>query len=585
MQSFVPVGSSTAVSDVGRPAHVLCRRAPLRHRAHVARGHVSRSSTAGAAGTPRAAVSSPAAARPPVPDDAAASHPPPSSPPVDYLERVLTSRVYEVVDETPLQHAPLLSRRIENRVLLKREDTTIVNSFKVRGAFNMMAMANPEKLRNGVVAASAGNHAQGVALAAQVLGVPATIVMPQVTPKIKVDAVKLRGAETVLHGDTFDQAKAKALELADQGARLFVPPFDHPDIIAGQGTVGLELIRQCPHMDVVFVPVGGGGLIAGIAAVIKRLRPATRIVGVEPRDADALFQSLAAGKRVRLSTVGTFADGVAVIEVGEETFRLCRDLVDEVILVDTDEICAAIKDIFEETRSILEPAGALSVAGAKSYAAREGIRDQTLVTILSGANMNFDRLRHVSERAEIGEGREAIFAVTVPEQPGAFRDLIASIGPEVNISEFNYRHAGPGMAHVFVGASLSRRREADLIRLNLEVAGYPVLDMTDNELAKLHLRHLVGGNTPVACTEMVFRFEFPERPGALRRFLFDLPSGWNITLFHYRNHGTDVGRVLVGLDTSENCLENIDTFIARVGYKAVREDDNPAYKFFLGGRS
>jgi threonine dehydratase len=513
------------------------------------------------------------------------SAPSPPASPTDYLERVLTSRVYEVVDETPLQHAPLLSHRTGNRVLLKREDTTVVNSFKVRGAFNMMAMADPELLRNGVVAASAGNHAQGVALAAQVLGVRATIVMPQVTPRIKVDAVTRRGAETLLHGDNFDQAKAKALEIAERDSRLFVPPFDHPDVIAGQGTVGLELIRQCTRMDVVFVPVGGGGLIAGIAAVIKRLRPATRIVGVEPCDADALRRSMDAGKRVRLDAVGTFADGVAVIEVGEETFRLCRDLVDEVILVDNDEICAAIKDIFEETRSILEPAGALSVAGAKAYAAREGIRDRTLVAVLSGANMNFDRLRHVSERAEIGEGREAIFAVTIPEKPGAFRDLIASLGSEVNISEFNYRYAGPGQAHVFVGASLSRRRDAAAVLSRLEAAGYAVLDMTDNELAKLHIRHLVGGNAPLACAEIVYRFEFPERPGALRRFLFDLPEGWNITMFHYRNHGTDVGRVLVALEISENPRENMDSFIARVGYRAVREDGNPAYKFFLGGRT
>lgn len=499
----------------------------------------------------------------------------------DYLERVLTSRVYDVVEETPLHRAPLLSDRVGNNILLKREDTTAVNSFKVRGAFNMMALADPAALKNGVVAASAGNHAQGVALAAQVLGVDAVIVMPAVTPQIKVDAVKRRGATAILHGDNFDQAKAKALELSTNESRLFVPPFDHPDVIAGQGTVGLELIRQSSDMDAIFVPVGGGGLIAGIATVVKRLRPGVRVVGVEPRDADALHRSLRAGHRVRLNSVGTFADGVAVIEVGEETFRLCKDLVDEVVLVDTDEICAAIKDVFEDTRSILEPAGALAVAGAKAWAARESASDLNLVAITSGANTNFDRLRHVSERAEIGEGREAIFAVTIPERPGSFRELLLRLGGEVNITEFNYRYAGEGSAHVFVGASIAHRRESERILSRLKEGGYNVLDMTDNELAKLHIRHLVGGNAPYK-REAVVRFEFPERPGALERFLCDIPTMWNITMFHYRNHGTDVGRVLVGIDTGSEDEQELVDVLDRIGYSSVREDQNPAYQFFLG---
>lgn len=500
----------------------------------------------------------------------------------DYLEHVLTSRVYDVVEETALERAALLSDRIGNTLLLKREDTTVVKSFKVRGAYNMIAKANPESLKNGVIAASAGNHAQGVALAAEVLGLKAVIVMPAVTPKIKVDAVKRRGAEALLHGDNFDQAKAKAMELADRHSMLFVPPFDHRDVIAGQGTVGLELIRQCSDFDTVFVPVGGGGLIAGIATVVKRLRPSVRIVGVEPVDADALYRSMAAGKRVRLQTVGTFADGVAVIEVGEEPFRLCRDLVDEVILVSNDEICAAIKDVFEDTRSILEPAGALGVAGAKKYAATRNTRGQTFVAITSGANTNFDRLRHVSERAEIGEGREAVFAVTIPERPGAFKDLITALGGKINISEFNYRYAGGDTAHVYVGAAVASRGEASEIASSLRDSSYNVLDMTDNELAKLHIRHLVGGSAP--CREEIIRFEFPERPGALGKFLRDLPSQWNITMFHYRNHGADVGRVLVGLDTVDDDNSEVQAFLDRLGYFFVREQDNPAYKFFLSGQ-
>lgn len=424
----------------------------------------------------------------------------------DYLERVLTSRVYDVVAETPLEKAALLSDRLGNKLLLKREDTTEVKSFKVRGAYNMMAKADRKLLNRGVVAASAGNHAQGVALGAQVLGVNATIVMPAVTPEIKVDAVRRRGATAILHGNNFDQAKAKALEIAASNGQLFVPPFDHPDIIAGQGTVGLELTRQCNDMDAVFIPVGGGGLIAGIATVLKRISPKTRIIGVEPADANAMYLSLQAGRRIKLPAVGSFADGVAVIEVGDEPFRLCKDLVDEVVLVSTDEICAAIKDVFEDTRSILEPAGALSVAGAKAYVAREGIKDKKLVAITSGANTNFDRLRHVSERAEIGEGREAVFAVTIPERPGAFRDLITTLGRDIAITEFNYRFSSEKDAHVFVGARVATRESVGVIIDHLVSAGYAAIDLTDNEMAKLHIRHLVGGNAP-SCEEAVFRFE------------------------------------------------------------------------------
>lgn len=511
--------------------------------------------------------------------------------PSDYLERVLTSRVYDIVTETPLERAALLSDRLDNTLWLKREDTTDVKSFKVRGAYNMMAKAGHSAMANGVVAASAGNHAQGVALSAQVLGVEATIVMPAVTPEIKVQAVRRRQAKTILHGDNFDQAKEKALEIAEKEGKLFVPPFDHPDVIAGQGTVGLELIRQIADVDVIFVPVGGGGLIAGIATVLKRLRPQVKIVGVEPEDANGMYQSLQKGERVTLKSVGTFADGVAVIEVGEETFRLCKDLVDEVVLVNTDEICAAIKDVFEDTRSILEPAGALAVAGAKAWVTREGVKRKQLVAVTSGANTNFDRLRHVSERAELGEGREGVFAVTIPEQPGSFRELISALGPEQSITEFNYRYSGDTDAHVFVGVRVASKAEVKSIITRLNSRNMKAIDLTENEMAKLHIRHLVGGNVASRdFEEAVFRFEFPERPGALLRFLRELPEGFNITMFHYRNHGADVGRVLVGLSsvTKENKAEQIqslDDFVARLGYQCVREDDNIAYKFFLGKRS
>ena len=523
----------------------------------------------------------------------------------DYLERVLNARVYEAAVETPLDNAPLLSRRLGRRVLLKREDLQPVFSFKIRGAYNMIALTDMSQYEGGVVAASAGNHAQGVALSAQLLGLRATIVMPCTTPSIKVNAVHQRGAEAVLHGDTFDDAQAHALALAAERGALFVPPFDHPDIIAGQGTIALEILRKHPGpIEAIFVPVGGGGLIAGIAVVVKRLRPEIRIIGVEPFDADAMYQSLQASQRVRLAQVGVFADGVAVKEVGTETFRLCRDLVDEVIRVENDEICAAIKDMFEDTRSILEPAGALAIAGLKRYAQRNmdtststsnstsssssssnssSSSSGTLIAIASGANTNFDRLRHVSERAEIGEHREAVLAVRIPERPGAFRAMMNALGPGANITEFNYRYASPEVAHVFVGLSVSDRRGAAAAISKLAAQGFAATDLTDNEMAKLHLRHCVGGmGGPhfAPAHEIVYRFEFPERPGALARFLNGL-RGWNITLFHYRNHGSDVGRVLVGLQVPPLERSTFLEFVERLGYAYVDETQNIAYRMFL----
>lgn len=503
----------------------------------------------------------------------------------DYLEQVLNARVYDVAVETALEMAPNLSSRIGSRLWLKREDTQPVFSFKLRGAYNMMAKADQAWIgKTGVVAASAGNHAQGVALGAEKLGVRATIVMPEMTPRIKVEAVRKRGAEIILHGVNFDEAKQRALEIAEESGALFIPPFDHPDVIAGQGTIGLEIIRQSSsikRMEAVFVPVGGGGLIAGIATVLKRLRPDVKIIGVESSEADALYQSLKVGRRVQLASVGTFADGVAVIEVGEETFRICKDLVDEVIIVENDEICAAIKDVFEDTRSILEPAGALAVAGAKAYAKRENSSDVDLIAITSGANMNFDRLRHVSERSEIGEGREAVFAVEIPEEPGAFKKLISTL-KGLSVTEFNYRFGGNHLAQVFLGIAVRGAGDIPGILKTLEDAGYNnVLDLSGNELAKLHARHLVGGVAPNLETERVFRVEFPERPGALLAFLLKMKFDWNITLFHYRNHGTDVGRVFVGIDIPESDQDTFQSFLSNVGYPFVEETKNPAYLRFL----
>jgi threonine dehydratase len=498
-----------------------------------------------------------------------------------YLEKILTAKVYDVAIESPLEAAPVLSRRLGNHVLLKREDKQPVFSFKLRGAYNKMAHLSPAKLARGVICASAGNHAQGVALAAQRLGTDATVVMPVTTPRIKVSAVAARGAKVVLHGDSYHEASLHAKALARKKGLTYVHPYDDPLVIAGQGTIGLEILRQHPRpIDAIFVPVGGGGLIAGIAAYVKAVSPRTRIVGVEPVDSNAMAASLKAGKRVTLAHVNMFADGVAVKQVGRETFRLAKKLVDEMVLVDTDEICAAIKDIFEETRTVVEPAGALAVAGMKRWVGRRGVKGRSLVAVACGANMNFDRLRFVAERAELGEHREAVLAVTIPERPGSFRELCALLGKR-SVTEFNYRVAPGKEAHVFLGVSVSGRDETRRIAAQLERRGMRAADLSDNELAKLHVRHLVGGRSVGGETEMLYRFEFPERPGALMNFLNGMGSDWNISLFHYRNHGADVGRVLVGLQVPSRSRGAFRRFLRELGYDYADESRNPAYRFFL----
>ena len=500
----------------------------------------------------------------------------------DYLERILRARVYDVAVESPIDPAPGISGRLENRVLLKREDMQPVFSFKLRGAYNKMSLLPAQALKRGVIAASAGNHAQGVALSAQRLGCRATIVMPVTTPQIKVDAVAGRGAEVVLAGDSYDEAYRHAKKLERERKMTFVHPYDDPDVIAGQGTIGMEILRQHPGpIHAIFAAIGGGGLIAGISAYVKRLRPEIRVIGVQPVDSDAMARSLKQGRRVTLSQVGLFADGVAVKRVGKETFHLARRYVDETILVGTDEICAAIKDVFEDTRSILEPAGALSVAGAKAYAERTGIKGQTLVAVQSGANMNFNRLRFVAERAEVGERREAILAVTIPERPGSFRRFCAVLGPR-NITEFNYRIADANDAQVFVGVGIQNvEATAEIVRA-LEKHGLKTIDLSDDEMAKLHVRYLVGGHAALAKDELVYRFEFPERPGALLQFLSRMRTDWNISLFHYRNHGSDWGRVLVGMQVPPRELPEFRRFLGTVGYPFVEETQNPAYRLFLG---
>ncbi len=499
----------------------------------------------------------------------------------DYLERILNARVYDVAVETPLEPAPNLSRRLNNRILLKREDMQPVFSFKVRGAYNKMVHLPPEALRRGVITASAGNHAQGVALAAQHLGCTATIVMPVTTPDIKVNAVRGRGAKVVLHGDSYDEAAAHARQLEKRGRLTYVHPYDDPDVIAGQGTIAMEILRQHPGpITAIFVAVGGGGLISGIAAYVKRLRPDIKIIGVEPMDSDAMYQSLKVGRRVKLAQVGLFADGVAVKQVGKETFRLCRTLVDEVIRVDTDAMCAAIKDVFEDTRAILEPAGALAIAGAKAWTSRKKSHGETFVAVACGANMNFDRLRFVAEEAELGENREAVLAVTIPEEPGSFKTFCELLGAR-NVTEFNYRYDNAQRARVFVGVQVRNRKEtAQLVRM-LRRRGLQTLDLSANELAKLHVRHMVGGHAPGVKNEILYRFEFPERPGALVRFLTSMSRGWNISLFHYRNHGADYGRVLVGMQVPPADKAKFKSFLAQVGYPWCDETRNPVYRLFL----
>jgi threonine dehydratase len=502
--------------------------------------------------------------------------------PKTIIEKILKARVYDVAEESPLEAAPLLSRRLGNRILFKREDKQSIFSFKLRGAYNKIFHLSPEEKARGVIAASAGNHAQGVALAGQRLGVHATIVMPRTTPEIKVESVRALGAKAILKGDAFDEAYEAAMAMVEEQGLTFIHPYDDPYVIAGQGTVGLELQRQHPDpIEAVFVPVGGGGLIAGVSTYLKYLRPEVKIIGVEPADAPSLQQAMEKGRRVVLKQVGIFADGAAVKQVGKETFRLARQFVDDVILVSTDEICAAIKDAFDDTRTLLEPAGALGVAGVKSYVRRESIRDRNLIVLTTGANINFDRLRHVAERAEIGERREAVLAATIPERPGSFRRFCRALGKR-GITEFNYRYADSQEARVFVGIKLTEgdSEREDLLK-DLQDKGYPILDLTDNEMAKLHLRHMVGGHASDVADEIVYRFEFPERPGALLNFLTQMGHGWNISLFHYRNHGAAYGRVLVGMQVPPAERPALREFLDRLGYPYFDESSNPAYRLFL----
>ncbi len=498
-----------------------------------------------------------------------------------YLKRILTARVYDVARETALEPARNLSRRLANTVLLKREDQQPVFSFKLRGAYNKMAHLSPEALAAGVICASAGNHAQGVALAAKRLGCRAVIVMPVTTPRLKIDAVAALGAEVVLHGDSYTDAYHHAVQLQAARGLSFVHPFDDPDVIAGQGTVAMEILRQHQGpLDAVFVAIGGGGLISGVAAYIKAVRPEVRVIGVQTADSDAMVRSVAAGKRVQLADVGLFSDGTAVKLVGAETFRIARALVDDYVVVDTDAVCAAIKDVFEDTRSILEPAGALGVAGIKQYVEQHKLKGATMVAITCGANMNFDRLRFVAERAEFGEQREALFAVTIPEARGSFKHFCEIIGPR-SVTEFNYRISDEREAHVFVGLAIQRRDEAGRIERQFSKQGFASVNLSDDELAKEHVRHMVGGRSELARDERLFRFEFPERPGALMRFLAALHPGWNISLFHYRNQGADYGRILVGIQVPAGDEPAFDDFLRTLAYPFVEETRNPVYALFL----
>lgn len=505
---------------------------------------------------------------------------------IDYLKKILTSRVYDVAIETPLELAPALSGRMNNQIFFKREDMQSVFSFKLRGAYNKMAHLTPAQLKHGVICASAGNHAQGVALSAHRLGCRAVIVMPITTPKVKIDAVKARGGEVVLFGESYSDAYAHALQLEKKHKLSFVHPFDDPDVIAGQGTIGMEILRQhAAPIHAVFVAIGGGGLIGGVAAYIKSVRPDIKVIGVQTTDSDAMARSIKSGRRITLTDVGLFSDGTAVKQVGEETFRLTKKYVDEIILVDTDAVCAAIKDVFTDTRSILEPAGALAIAGAKAYVQRAAenkkpLKDETLIAIACGANMNFDRLRFVAERAEVGEAHEAVFAVTIPEERGSFKRFCQLVGARA-VTEFNYRISDQKEAHVFVGLQVANKDEPEKISKQFHKQGFKNIDLTQDELAKLHIRHLVGGKSALAQDELLYRFEFPERPGALMRFLNSLAPNWNISLFHYRSQGGDVGRVLVGLQVPKKEMKDFRDFLATLGYRHWDESGNPAYKLFL----
>ena len=500
----------------------------------------------------------------------------------EYAEKIDQAHVYEVAKKTPLEPAALLSERLKNQVLLKREDLQTVFSFKLRGAYNKISGLSEEQRKQGIIAASAGNHAQGVALAAQKLGIKALIVMPKTTPDIKVEAVANRGAEVVLHGNSYDDAYDHAQQLVAERNLVFIPPYDDPDVIAGQGTIAKEILEQHPEkIHAVFVPVGGGGLIAGMAAYLKHHKPDIKVIGVEADESPCLAEALRAGDRVVLDQVGIFADGVAVRQIGKEPFRVAQQCVDEVIVVTTDEICAAIKDIFDDTRTIAEPAGALAIAGIKRYAAMTGATKQTLVAIVSGANINFDRLRHVAERAELGEHREAIICVTIPEKPGSFRDFCHTIGNR-GITEFNYRYADHAEAQVFVGVKLHHGdEEKNELISQLRSKDYKVVDLTNNEMAKIHIRYMVGGRTKLTIEERLFRFNFPERPGALLRFLNHIGGRWNISLFHYRNHGDAFGRVLVGIQVPPEDNEEFQGFLASLGYNYIEETESPAYQLFL----
>ncbi|MEZ5500830.1 MAG: threonine ammonia-lyase, biosynthetic [Steroidobacteraceae bacterium] len=501
----------------------------------------------------------------------------------DYVERILKARVYDVAVESPLEKASRLSRRIGNTVLFKREDLQPVFSFKLRGAYNKIVALSEAAAARGVICASAGNHAQGVALAARRRGIKSLIVMPRTTPSIKVESVRDLGGEAILHGDDYDAAYEHAMQIVRERNMVFVHPFDDPDVIAGQGTIGVEIARQSGgDLDALFIPVGGGGLIAGIASYLRFLYPKVRIIGVEPTDADAMYRSLQAGKRVTLERVGIFADGVAVKRVGEETFRLAREVVDEIVLVDTDEICAAIQDAFEDTRAMLEPAGALAIAGMKRYAARERLQGRRLACVNSGANFNFDRLRHVAERADIGGAREALFAVQIPERPGSFLDFCRMLG-ERSVTEFNYRYGGSSSAQIFVGVALGGgASDRDSLLSAWRGAGYEVTDMTGDEMAKLHVRYMVGGHSPGLVDEQLYRFEFPERPGALLAFLAAVGTRWNISLFHYRNHGSDYGRVLAGIQVPAGERNDFLLHLEALHYSFADETNNPAYRIFLG---
>ncbi|MDR3447617.1 threonine ammonia-lyase, biosynthetic [Dyella sp.] len=502
----------------------------------------------------------------------------------ELLRQTVGARVYDVARETSLDAAPLLSTRLGQHVLLKREDQQPVFSFKLRGAYNRMAQLGPEQRARGVIAASAGNHAQGVALAAARLGIHAVIVMPVTAPQVKVDAVRRFGGprvEVVLAGDSYSDAQAAASRLQAERGYTFVHPFDDAAVIAGQATVGMEILRQHPGaLHAIFVPVGGGGLLAGVAGYVKALRPEIKVIGVQTCDSDAMAQSLQAGVPVTLPEVGLFADGTAVKRVGDLTFELCQRYVDDMVRVDTDAICAAIRDVFHDTRSVPEPAGALALAGLKQYVATHGASEHPMVAIVSGANLNFDRLRFVAERAEVGEQREAVFAVTIPEERGSFRRFCAALDQR-SITEFNYRIGSASEAHIFVGVQTTHREERETLIDAFRSHGFGVLDLTDDELAKLHLRHMIGGSSPLARDELLYRFEFPERPGALTRFLSHMHPDWNISLFHYRNQGADYGRILVGIQVPQDERTLFQAFLDTLGYPFRDESENPAYRLLL----